>query len=125
MALIEEEEEEEEEEKEEVRVKAAKRGVRRRLVKKLGDDFDRVASENEGSDVSNRAGPDGSDSTPLRTRRSRRLVKGGEAVMMKVVDEVKRSDPKGNKSSKIGEGEKSPNANGVRTSPRLAKSRSN
>ncbi|XP_027343927.1 uncharacterized protein LOC113856340 [Abrus precatorius] len=105
MALI-----EQDEEKEEEQVKVVSGGVRRRrLVKKLGDDFDRVASlENEVSDT-----------TSLRAR-SPKSVQDGEAA--KVVEEAVKSNPKGNKS----EAEKSPvSVNGVRTSPRFAKRRSN
>lgn len=79
----------------------------RRLVKKLGDDFDRVASsENEVSTAVV------SDSSPsVRTRR-RRLVKIGD-VAKKVVEEGEKSKS---------EAEKSPVSGiRVRTSPRLSK----
>ncbi|MED6185667.1 hypothetical protein PIB30_059303, partial [Stylosanthes scabra] len=135
-ARIEENEENEEETEEEVRVKPkskakdSRRGVGRRLVKKLGDDFDRVASENESADVAdnldlNAIPNDELNSVAPGERRSRRrLMKAGEAVTNKVVDESNTSpEPKGKRS---GEGEKSPNSsNRVRTSPRLAKNRSN
>ncbi|CAJ2660494.1 unnamed protein product [Trifolium pratense] len=103
---------EEEEKGEEIRVSAPVTR-RRRLVKKLGDDFDRVASpENKKSDelvVS--------DSTVVTPKRSRRLVKIGDAGK-KIVEE------KENKKVVVvvEEGEKSPNSGiRVRTSPRLAK----
>ncbi|KAL4293036.1 hypothetical protein HN51_043522 [Arachis hypogaea] len=135
-ALIEEDEENEEGKEEEVRVKAkskakdSKRCVGRRLVKKLGDDFDRVASENGGADVAdnldlNAVPNDVLDSVSASTKRSRRrLMKGGEAVTNKVVDESnKSSDPKEKKSGQVEK--RSNSSNVVRTSPRLAKSRSN
>ncbi|MED6154976.1 hypothetical protein PIB30_001117 [Stylosanthes scabra] len=135
-ATIEENEEDEEENEEEVRVKAkskakdSRRSVGGRLVKKLGDDFDRVASENESAEVADNLDLNAIPNHELNSvapgaRKSRRrLVKAAEAVTNKVVDESNRSsDPKGKKS---GEGEKSPNSsNRVRTSPRLAKTRSN
>ncbi|KAJ1434545.1 hypothetical protein SESBI_05413 [Sesbania bispinosa] len=103
--------EEGEKKNEEVVKVAVPEARKRRLVKKLGDDFDRVASsENEGSDAVD------SDSVAMKTRR-RRLVKLGDAVK-KVVDEAEKSNSKANKS----EAEKSPvSGKGVRTSPRLAK----
>lgn len=100
MDLIEEEKE----------VESPMSGIRRlRLVKKLGDDFDRVALENI----------EGSDTTPLKTRR--RLVKGGELVKKTVVEEAQKTNPKGQKKS-ASEAEKTPR---VRTSPRLVKRVSN
>ncbi|XP_020229461.1 uncharacterized protein LOC109810413 isoform X2 [Cajanus cajan] len=75
-----------------------------RLVKKLGDEFDRVASEKERSDA-----------TPFKTR-TRRLVKGGEPVKKTLLQETEKS--KGKRSRSEAE-------NGVRTSPRLAKRVSN
>ncbi|CAL0332904.1 unnamed protein product [Lupinus luteus] len=112
MSVIENEKEEDEVEFEGEGFKVVTRSVRRkRLVKKLGEEFDRVAYENEGNDskldlLKNLS--DGSDSelVGLRTRK-RRLMKGGEAVR-KVVEENE-------KSSNYDSG------NGVRTSPRLAK----
>jgi len=78
-------------------------------VKKLGDDFDRVASlESEGSD------------TVLRKTPRRKLVDGGETVKKTVAEAAEKSNPKANKSSS--EGEKGP---GVRTSPRFTKRVSN
>ncbi|KAL1299112.1 hypothetical protein AAHE18_18G085500 [Arachis hypogaea] len=113
-ALIEEDEENEEGKEEE----------------KLGDDFDRVASENGGADVAdnldlNAVPNDVLDSVSASTKRSRRrLMKGGEAVTNKVVDESnKSSDPKEKKSGQVEK--RSNSSNVVRTSPRLAKSRSN
>ncbi|XP_045806883.1 uncharacterized protein LOC123899715 [Trifolium pratense] len=103
---------EEEEKGEEIRVSAPVTR-RRRLVKKLGDDFDRVASpENKKSDE-----VVVSDSTVVTPKRSRRLVKIGDAGK-KIVEE------KENKKVVVvvEEGEKSPNSGiRVRTSPRLAK----
>ncbi|TKY48866.1 hypothetical protein E2542_SST26288 [Spatholobus suberectus] len=110
MDLIQEEEEEEEEEE----VDAPSNQVRRRrLVKKLGDDFDRVALENEGSDTTSLK-----PQTQTQTR-SRRLVKSGEPVKKTAVEETEKSK-KGKKSTS--EAEKSPR---VRASPRLAKRVSN
>ncbi|XP_045800716.1 uncharacterized protein LOC123894705 [Trifolium pratense] len=99
--------EEEEEKGEEIRVSAPVTR-RRRLVKKLGDDFDRVASpENKKSDE-----VVVSDLTVVTPKRSRRLVKIGDAGK-KIVEE---------KENFVEEGEKSPNSGiRVRTSPRLAK----
>ncbi|XP_061352146.1 uncharacterized protein LOC133297099 [Gastrolobium bilobum] len=126
VALIDDEDEEleeiEDEEEAKAKVRFTRRGVPRRLVKKLGDDFDRVAStESNGVD---------SDSMGLRTR-SRRLIKGGGGgdAVKKVVEEEKgeKSNPKRNKNKS--EAEKSPvsSTNGVRvrTSPRLSKRGSN
>ncbi|KAL2331702.1 hypothetical protein Fmac_019283 [Flemingia macrophylla] len=76
-----------------------------RLVKKLGDDFDRVASENAPSHA-----------TPLKTR-ARRLVKNGAPVKKTLLEETYESEnPKGKKSA--GEPDSIPR---VRTSARLAK----
>lgn len=97
------EQEDEQDDKEEV--EAPTRVPRSRLVKKLGDDFDRVALENNA----------GSDTKPLKTRR--RLVKGGELVKKTVVEEAHKTNPKGQKKS-ASEAEKTPR---VRTSPRLVK----
>ncbi|CAJ1956581.1 unnamed protein product [Sphenostylis stenocarpa] len=87
----------------------AGQGRKNRLVKKLGDDFDRVASSES----------EGSDTVSLKTR-SRRLVKGGETVQKAVVEEAEISNPKAKNSGS--EGETSPR---VRTSPRFAKRVSN
>jgi hypothetical protein len=103
-----------EEEDEEVRVSAPVTR-RRRLVKKLGDDFDRVASpENNKSDEVLVSDSTVNTTTP---KRSRRLIKIGDAGK-KIVEE------KQNKKVVVvvEEEEKSPNsAIRVRTSPRLAK----
>ncbi|XP_004487277.1 uncharacterized protein [Cicer arietinum] len=98
----------EKENEEEVRVSVPEtRG--RRLVKKLGDDFDRVASPEN-----NRSNKTGSDSTSTLKTRKRRLVKIGD--VKKDVEEGE--NVKKNKS----EIEQSPNSeNRVRTSPRLVK----
>lgn len=122
-----EEEEKEREDAEDEEFKVSNRGGRkRRLVKKLGEEFDRVAFENVGSDGSGRMGSksdlskgsgDGSesDSVAVRTRSGRRLMKGGEAVRL-VVEDMKKS-----KESDSGKNPISVSANRVRTSPRLAK----
>ncbi|CAJ1956583.1 unnamed protein product [Sphenostylis stenocarpa] len=106
MDLIVDEEEEEEESEE---VEPPRTRVRKsRLIKKLGDDFDRVAQE-----------IDESDTMPLKTLTlTRRLVKSSEKKM--VVETAEKSKPNGKKSTR--EAEKNPR---VRTSPRLAKRVSN
>ncbi|KAK7290896.1 hypothetical protein RIF29_05665 [Crotalaria pallida] len=120
---------EEEKKKDEEESHVVTRGVqRRRLVKKLGEEFDRVASENEGGDEAGRVGSkldfskgsgDGSESDVVGPRiRRRRLMKGGE-VVGKVVEDVKKK-----MNEKKSDDEKSPGSvsrNGVRASPRLAK----
>ncbi|WVZ14712.1 hypothetical protein V8G54_012278 [Vigna mungo] len=74
-----------------------------RLVKKLGDDFDRVAQEN-----------DEPDTMPLKTlTRTRRLVKSTEKRT--VVETAQKSKPNGKKSTSKTESPR------VRSSPRLAK----
>ncbi|XP_028189805.1 uncharacterized protein LOC114376086 [Glycine soja] len=98
MDLIQEEEKEEEQE---VVVR------RSRLVKKLGDDFDRVALENDGYDTV----------ASLKMTRGRKLVKNGEPVKKTVVEVTEKSNTKAKKSV-ASEAEKSP---GARTSSRLAK----
>ncbi|XP_058773896.1 uncharacterized protein LOC131648130 [Vicia villosa] len=104
----------EEEEEEEVRVSSpVTRG--RRLVKKLGDDFDRVASP-EKKRAAEVVVADSVDA-PVKTR-SRRLVKIGEAVK-KVVEEKKKL------KKKVSEEEEKSPVSGIRVSPRLAKTRSN
>ncbi|ESW24170.1 hypothetical protein PHAVU_004G108100 [Phaseolus vulgaris] len=98
--IVDEEEEEEPEEVEPPRTRVRKS----RLVKKLGDDFDRVAQEK-----------DEPETMPLKTlTRSRRLVKSAEKKT--VVETAQKSKPNGKQSAS--EAEKSPR---VRTSPRLAK----
>lgn len=106
MDLIQEEEEEEEEGVVVRRTSVRKSG----LVKKLGDDFDRVALENDESNTV----------SSLKTTRGRKLVKNGELGNKTVVEVAEKSNTKGKKSAS--EAEKSP---GVRTSSRLAKRVSN
>ncbi|XP_014507550.1 uncharacterized protein LOC106767219 [Vigna radiata var. radiata] len=80
-------------------------GRKSRLVRKLGDDFDRVASlEIESSNTVSFTAP------------SRRLAKGGETVEKTVAESAEKSNTKAKKSS--GGDAKSPR---VRTSPRFAK----
>ncbi|CAL5200397.1 unnamed protein product [Lathyrus oleraceus] len=100
-----------EEEEEEVRVSdPVSRG--RRLVKKLGDDFDRVASPEKKR--STEVVVSDSVAAPVKTQR-RRLVKIGDAV--KKVVEAKKV---------VEEEEKNPVSGiRVRTSSRLVKTRSN
>ncbi|QCD94772.1 uncharacterized protein LOC114182096 [Vigna unguiculata] len=105
MDLIVDEEEDEEEEEPEVVEPPRTRVRKSRLVKKLGDDFDRVAEEN-----------DEPETMPLKTlTRARKLVKIAEKKT--VVETAQKSKSNGKKSS-TSEAEKSPR---VRTSPRLAK----
>lgn len=128
MALIDEDEdsgvEEGEEEGGEV---AASRGVRRRrLVKKLGDDFDRLALETE----IRKSSPlmdfgNGSEGVALRTR-SRKLEEDeASETVMQMAEEANRSTSKGKnvKSGTKGRGNSSGSTavGKVRTSPRLAK----
>ncbi|KAH7533343.1 hypothetical protein FEM48_Zijuj04G0120800 [Ziziphus jujuba var. spinosa] len=133
MALIDEDDDDssadEEEEEEEVGVVAPSRGVKRRLVKRLWDDFDRVASEAErgkGSPLKGLSG--GSEGMASRTR-SRKTEEDDEVTetVMKVVEEVKMSTHKGKRVKGGGSkgqgngGNASPAVSRVRTSPRLAK----
>ncbi|XP_028761695.1 uncharacterized protein LOC114720232 [Neltuma alba] len=140
LSMIEESNEEEEESPEEEEVETVNRKVRRRLVKKLGDDFDKVALASERSSVSDsgnkkvtkgspsESSPDRSDSMALRTR-SRRMEKGGDDVddvAMKEVEEANKSNSKGKKkaekNTKNSQVDHSPvSGNRVRTSPRLSK----
>ncbi|EXB37998.1 hypothetical protein L484_004788 [Morus notabilis] len=122
MDLIDEDEEDDAEEEEEEEKIRSLRVRRRRLVKKLGDDFDRVAPENEKADRS----PSKSLGNGSRTRR--RILEDNEAIetVMNVVEEVnkmnsmgKKSKGSGNKGKAAG-GSESPPAR-VRTSLRLAK----
>ncbi|KAI4333959.1 hypothetical protein L6164_018705 [Bauhinia variegata] len=134
MALIDDDDDEDTEEsseEEEVRLQTKNRGVRRRLVKKLGDDFDRVASERTDlSDTANhnemgsplKGSNSKSESMVLRTR-NRRSQKTDSVDVPKVVhtSNTKEKTLKTGKESKS-QVETSPgSANGVRTSPRLAK----
>lgn len=97
--IVDEEEDEEPEEVEPPRTRVRKS----RLVKKLGDDFDRVAQEN-----------DETDTMPLKTlTRTRRLVKSTEKRT--VVETAQKSKPNGKKSTSETESPR------VRISPRLAK----
>ncbi|KAF3444124.1 hypothetical protein FNV43_RR13814 [Rhamnella rubrinervis] len=127
MALIDEDEDTSGQEEEEGGDVAASHGRRRRLVKKLGDDFDRVASETQKRkssplmDLGNE-----SEGVALRTR-SRKLEEDDPSeTVMKVVGEVNRSTLKGKKvksgnTRKGNGGSGSTAVSGVRTSPRLAK----
>ncbi|XP_075668217.1 uncharacterized protein LOC142638108 [Castanea sativa] len=107
LAMIDDEEEEEEEE-EVVVVK------KRRLVKKLGDDFDKVAMESERN---NKVDPKkdsghGSGSVAMKTR---------SRVEEEVGERVSKSNSKG-KKLKGGSGQSGGVKSGkIRTSPRLAK----
>ncbi|KAK4286161.1 hypothetical protein QN277_002756 [Acacia crassicarpa] len=138
LSMIEESNEEEEEESpEEEEVETVNRKVRRRLVKKLGDDFDKVALASERNSVpdsGNKSGkkcspskgsPDRLDSMALRTR-SRRLEKGGDDVAVKEVEEANKTNLKGKKKAEKNtnnsQADKTPvSGNRVRTSPRLSK----
>lgn len=142
LSMIEEDEEVEEGAEEE-EVETGSRRVRRRLVKKLGDDFDKVALESQRSDASDsgsrgkKGSPlkdsgDRSDSMALRTRSRKLEIGGGDTddVSMKVVKEINKSNSKGKKKAEKNtknQEDKSPvSDNGVRlrTSPRLSKLRS-
>ncbi|XP_059664274.1 uncharacterized protein LOC132310049 [Cornus florida] len=100
-------------------------GVRRRSARKLGDDFDRVASESglgksKGSPV--KSSGDGSDTVAKRTRSRRSEKEDGD-----VVEEVNGSNSKGKKLKRNGKAETvgangtSTPPSGTRTSPRLAR----
>lgn len=128
MALIDEDDDSSAAEEEVVDV-APNRGVKRRLVKRLGDDFDRIASEAEKGKSSPLKGlSNGSEGVGSRTR-SRKMEEEDDVTetVMKVVEEVKRSTTKGKKvkgggrKGKGNGGNDSPAVSGVRTSPRLAK----
>ncbi|KEH39138.1 hypothetical protein MtrunA17_Chr2g0324431 [Medicago truncatula] len=99
-----------------VPVEKTRRG--RRLVKRLGDDFDRVASP--VNDRSAEVAPVVADPAPVTppVKRSRRLVKIGDAVKKVAEEKLKKKV--------VEEEEKSPNSvTRVRVSPRLAKNGSN
>ena len=106
---------------------------RRRLVKKLWDDFDKVAEENEkGKEIPEKGlNNNGSGSAGRRTRR---LIledssEGATETVMKVVEEVNNVNFKGQKSKASVNKGKSRRGSGsspmgrVRTSPRLVKQR--
>ena len=96
-----------------VPVEKTRRG--RRLVKKLGDDFDRVASPVKDRSAEVVVVSDPVPVTPP-VKRSRRLVKIGDAVKKVAEEKLK------NKVVEEEEEEKSPNSvTRVRVSPRLAK----
>ncbi|KAK9285580.1 hypothetical protein L1049_024775 [Liquidambar formosana] len=140
MALIDDEEEEEEEE---VGQKEAAGGgdmgigvgVRRMPARKLGDDFDRVASENVKKQNGMARGssenlgktvmsPKETVASRTRSRRSEKEDEdedGIDGVVLKVVEEVKRSSTKSKKLKVGNKREKglSPSG-GIRTSPRLS-----
>ncbi|KAJ7948321.1 Histone-lysine N-methyltransferase, H3 lysine-36 specific [Quillaja saponaria] len=109
--------------------------VRRRLVKKLGGDFDRVASEvpngnrSDNGNLNKIGNPlrSGSNAVAFRTR-SRKLEEPNDVdEVLKVVEEVIKLNSKGKKlkavkksKSQCCQGEESPNsASRVRCSPRL------
>ncbi|XP_057460462.1 uncharacterized protein LOC130750960 [Actinidia eriantha] len=131
LAAIEEEEDEGEEVDEDMkRVERAERGggKRRRLARKLGDDFDRVAAE-KGSPVKEVRG--GSDAVAGRTRSRRSEKESGDVGNM--VEGLNKGKFKGKKKlMRVGGREKdkantvvesgfSTPGGGVRSSPRLAK----
>ncbi|KAL7164387.1 hypothetical protein ACSBR2_040323 [Camellia fascicularis] len=109
-------------------------GVRKRrtLARKLGDDFDQVATESgleksKGSLVKSLS--NGSETVALQTQ-SRRIEEsdGGDEVV-KVVEDVKKTNSKRRKLKRVGEKEKAKSvaesgsstpAGKTRTSPRLA-----
>ncbi|CAL0322611.1 unnamed protein product [Lupinus luteus] len=100
---------------------------RKRLVKKLGEEFDLVASENDESvrvgsklDLDNGSG-DGFESDLMGLKRRRRLVKGGEAVGKVAEEDVKKKLNFKEKKSYVEKNGSSDSGNGVRSSPRLAK----
>ncbi|KAJ7981468.1 putative Microtubule-associated protein 6 [Quillaja saponaria] len=140
--MVDEEESEEEEEigsgdENELIDGSCSRGLRRNLVKNLGDDFDRVASEvqevnrSDSRNLRKKGSPfsDGSETVALRTR-SRKLEEPNDfVIVMKVVEEVNNSNSKGKKlkagKKSNNQVEESPNSvSSVRSSPRLANRRS-
>ncbi|XP_062106012.1 uncharacterized protein LOC133817489 [Humulus lupulus] len=102
---------------------------RRRLVKKLNDDFDKVAREKASETPSRGLKSGGSESTGLRTRRL--ILEDSDAAatetVMSIVNEVKKLSSKVKKSK--GSATKAKSAGGseaspvsrARTSPRLTK----
>ncbi|KAG7022921.1 hypothetical protein SDJN02_16657, partial [Cucurbita argyrosperma subsp. argyrosperma] len=101
MPLFDAEDDDVGEHKEEIRV------VKRRLVKKLGDDFDRVAVEGKKNQ--------------LKGSRDRKLeVNGIDESVMKIVEEINDQSTKGKSSGKKLEND---SISAIRTSPRLANKR--
>ncbi|XP_022989501.1 uncharacterized protein LOC111486558 [Cucurbita maxima] len=101
MPLFDAEDDDVGEHKEEIRV------VKRRLVKKLGDDFDRVAVEGKKNQ--------------LKGSRDRNLeVNGIDESVMKIVEEINDESTKGKSSGKKLEND---SISATRTSPRLANKR--
>ncbi|RVX09428.1 hypothetical protein CK203_015273 [Vitis vinifera] len=111
--------------------------VRRKLARKLGDDFDKVAPENvKGKGLSSAdsaktgGGPVNSVATRTRSRRSEEH--NSNDGVMEVVEQARRSSPRGKKlkgDESKGSGEKkgSPTSgisSSPRTSPRLSKRKS-
>lgn len=103
MALFDEEDDDVCDYKEEITV------VKRRLVKKLGDDFDRVAAESKRNQLKG-----------LRDRSSE-IDRVGKSVM-KIVEEINDGNTKGKKMNSEGKGKinTGKSVSGPRTSPRLA-----
>ncbi|PON49669.1 hypothetical protein PanWU01x14_228330 [Parasponia andersonii] len=110
----------------------AHRVRRRRLVKKLGDDFDKVASENEEAKETPDEGLSNGGSGSVGSRARRQILEDTDApateTVMKVVEEVNKLRFEGKKSKgsvkckgKSGGASGSAPASRVRTSPRLAK----
>ncbi|CAL5342609.1 unnamed protein product [Camellia sinensis] len=104
---------------------------KRRLARKLGDDFDRVATKSglgksKGSPVKSLS--NGSEIMALRTRSRRTEESDGGDEVVKVVEDVKKTYSKGKKLKRVGEKEKaksvaesgSSTPGKTRTSPRLA-----
>ncbi|PON84473.1 hypothetical protein TorRG33x02_196780 [Trema orientale] len=130
MDLIDEDDDDEIGHKEEA--SGAHRVRRRRLVKKLGDDFDKVASENEKAKETPDEGLSNGGSGSVGSRARRQILEDTDAIatetVMKVVEEVNKLSFEGKKSKgsvkykgKSGGGSGSAPASRVRTLPRLAK----
>ncbi|KAJ9170951.1 hypothetical protein P3X46_019010 [Hevea brasiliensis] len=118
--------EDSEEEEQQVTEKVEASG-KKKPVRKLVGDFEKVAKENDVNKIGKT-----SDAVRVSTRR-RGLEKGGTGgvgdAVMKVVEELNREDfgvkkLKGGKKGKSDGENGSSSGNGVRTSPRLAKQRS-
>lgn len=89
--------------------------VKRRLVKKLGDDFDRVAAESKKNHLKG-----------LKDRSSE--INGVGQSVMKIVEEINDENTKGKKMNSERKGKnsrkvESVSVSGTRTSPRLANKR--
>ncbi|CAK9157392.1 unnamed protein product [Ilex paraguariensis] len=99
------------------------RVVKRRLTRKLGDDFDRVAMESgigekRGSPVKGSSG--WSEVVGSRTR-GRRSEEGGGSEVVKVVEKLNELKSNGKKLKGNVKGKGSSEKGGTRTSPRLAR----